>query len=50
MSERASILRSIRSAAKRREKAHAAKREATEDLRALLRGSPRDGRPDHPDC
>lgn len=33
MSEQASILRSIRSAAKRREKADAAKREATEDLR-----------------
>jgi hypothetical protein len=33
MSETASILRSIRSAAKRREKADAAKREATNDLR-----------------
>jgi len=33
MSEAASILRSIRSAAKRREKADAAKREATDDLR-----------------
>jgi DNA-binding phage protein len=33
MSEQASILRSIRGAAKRREKADAAKREATDDLR-----------------
>lgn len=33
MSEHASILRGIRSAAKRREKADAAKREATADLR-----------------
>jgi len=33
MSEQASILRGIRSAAKRREKADAAKREATADLR-----------------
>jgi hypothetical protein len=33
VSEQASILRSIRSAAKRREKADAAKREATNDLR-----------------
>jgi len=33
MSEQASILRSIRGAAKRREKADAARREATEDLR-----------------
>ena len=33
MSEQAAILRSIRSAAKRREKADAAKREATDDLR-----------------
>ncbi|HWI96185.1 MAG TPA: hypothetical protein VNS60_08990 [Solirubrobacterales bacterium] len=33
MSEQTAILRSIRSAAKRREKADAAKREATEDLR-----------------
>lgn len=33
MTEQASILRSIRSAAKRREKADAVRREATEDLR-----------------
>jgi len=33
MSEQASILRSIRGAAKRREKADAARREATADLR-----------------
>jgi DNA-binding phage protein len=33
MSEQTMILRSIRSAAKRREKADVAKREATEDLR-----------------
>ena len=33
MSEQTTILRSIRSAAKRREKADTAKREATEDLR-----------------
>ncbi len=33
MSEQASILRSIRGAAKRRAKADAARREATEDLR-----------------
>ena len=33
MIEQASILRSIRGAAKRREKADAAKREATDDLR-----------------
>lgn len=33
MSGQASILRSIRSAAKRREKADAAKRKATDDLR-----------------
>jgi hypothetical protein len=33
MSEQTAILRSIRGAAKRREKADAAKREATDDLR-----------------
>lgn len=35
MSEEASILRGIRNAAKRRERADAAKRQATEDLRGF---------------
>jgi DNA-binding phage protein len=37
MSEQTAILRSIRGAAKRREKADAAKRQATEDLRGFCR-------------
>jgi DNA invertase Pin-like site-specific DNA recombinase len=44
MSE-AMILRSIRGAAKRREKADAAKRQATEDLRAYIRDARKAGVP-----
>ena len=45
MSEHAAILRSIRGAAKRREKADAAKRQATEDLRGFCQQAQRSGVP-----
>jgi DNA-binding phage protein len=43
MSDHAPILRSIRDAAKRREKADAAKRQATEDLRGFCRQAQKAG-------
>jgi DNA-binding phage protein len=45
MSEQALLLRSIRGAAKRREKADAAKRQATEDLRGFCRQAQKVGIP-----
>jgi DNA-binding phage protein len=43
MSEQTAILRSIRGAAKRREKADAAKRQATEDLRRFCQQAQKAG-------
>jgi DNA-binding phage protein len=43
MSEQTAILRSIRGAAKRREKADAAKRQATEDLRGFCQQAQKAG-------
>jgi hypothetical protein len=43
MSEQAAILRSIRGAAKRRERADAAKRQATEDLRGFCQQAQKAG-------
>jgi DNA-binding phage protein len=43
MNEQASILRSIRGAAKRRERADAAKRQATEDLRGFCQQAQKAG-------